>query len=318
MGYYKSLPGGYKIDMFEEIGRGAFGTVYKGCNRFGETVAIKMISKKNRSNASKESVIFRNLKTLSPHDHIIEVYDVKTYKESMCIMMDYCDLGDLRQVFKIRNAYCQQFAVKIQLMKEIIAGIAFLHSKKIVHRDIKPGNILLKSTTPCGQIIVKLGDFGLSKFLDPNSNTSAMSSDVGTFIFKAPEFFDFDESDKVRYHTNVDVYSAGLTFTAMLQARPNEKLVPKAEGSLSLNERNMVIGLAAHTRMVYHQPEFNVVENKPEDKEVPKMKVVKELIRGMTCAYPQRRLSSKIVEQKLNGIVEVSYMIILCGYNGSQ
>ena len=221
MGNFQSLPGGYKIDFADEIGRGAFGTVYRGCNRLGKTLAIKMISKRNKTNACREAVIFQNLKENSPHDNIIEVFDVKSYKDSMCIMMEYCDLGDLNQFFKYSGC-CQQLDVKFQLMKQIIAGIAFLHSKGIVYRDIKPGNILVKSTTSCGQIAVKLGDFGLSKFLAPNSQTSSMSSDVGTFIFKAPEFFDFDESDKVRYRRNVDVYSAGLTFTAMLQARPNE------------------------------------------------------------------------------------------------
>ena len=108
----------------------------------------------------------------------------------MCIIMEYCDLGDLNQFFKTYSEYCKQLPVKFQLMKQIITGIAFLHRSGVVHKDIKPGNILLKSTTPCGQITVKLGDFGLSKFLDPNSNRSSMSSDVGTFIFKAPEFFD--------------------------------------------------------------------------------------------------------------------------------
>ena len=265
-----------------------------------------MISKKNKTNTSKESVIFQSLRNISPHDHVIEIHDVKSYKDSMCIIMEYCDLGDLNQFFKTYSEYCKQLPVKFQLMKQIITGIAFLHSNGIVHRDIKPGNILLKSTTPCGQITVKLGDFGLSKFLDPNSNRSSMSSDVGTFIFKAPEFFDFNESDRVRYHRDVDVYSAGLTFTAMLQVGSNEKLVPKAEGSLSLHERNMVIGFAAYTRMAYNQPTFNVVENKPEDDKEPQMKAVKELVRGMTFPYPEGRLSSQTAEQEMNTIIGVS------------
>ena len=54
MGNFQSFPGGYKIDYSDEIGRGAFGTVYKGCNRLRQTVAIKMINKKNRTNTSSQ------------------------------------------------------------------------------------------------------------------------------------------------------------------------------------------------------------------------------------------------------------------------
>ena len=79
-------------------------------------------------------------------------------------------------------------------MTQIAGGVAFLHSKNIAHRDIKPGNILLKTEGGCA--VVKLGDFGLSKFLDPDGSTSAMSSDVGTLIFKAPEFWDKKQGNK--------------------------------------------------------------------------------------------------------------------------
>ena len=101
--------------------------------------------------------------------------------------MEFCDLGDLNQFFK---SYYSQLTIemKVKLMKQIMNGIAFLHDRNIVHRDIKPGNILLAST-PEHNVVVKLGDFGLSKILDPDSLTSAMSSNVGTLSFKAPEFW---------------------------------------------------------------------------------------------------------------------------------
>ena len=113
-------------------------------------------------------------------------------------MMEYCDLGDLDEFFENYSKILQGLDPKITLMKQIIQGIAFLHLKNIVHRDIKPGNILLKNED--GSAVVKLGDFGLSKILDPNSTTSSMSSDVGTVIFKAPEFFNQNPQGKIRNH----------------------------------------------------------------------------------------------------------------------
>ena len=142
------------------------------------------------------------------------------------------------------------------------------------------------------------------KLLDPDSLTSGMSSNVGTNLFKAPEFWNHKPGAAVKYHRNIDVYSAGLTFTAMLQAMPDNNLFPTAEGSLNDSETIMPIGFAANTRMAYHQPEFQVVENKPDDDETTKE--VKEIIRLMTCACSKKRLSSRMVKQRLDKIVQVS------------
>ena len=67
-------------------------------------------------------------------------------------------------------------------------------------------------------INIKLADFGLCRILTADEST--MSNNVGTLMFKAPEFWDPKSNDKVRYHRNIDVYAAGLTFAAMLQAVP--------------------------------------------------------------------------------------------------
>ena len=304
MSNFQSIKGGYRVNLSDEIGRGGFGTVYKGCNQLEETIAMKKISKRGRRKAIKESVLLQTLKGLPRHGNVTEVYDVKADKDSMWIMMEFCDLGDLNQFFTVHYTYCQHFTVKVRLMKQIIAGIAFLHSKNIVHRDIKPENILLKFT-PQGHEIIKIGDFGLSKILDPDSLTSAMSSNVGTLSFKAPEFWNYKSGQKVRYHRNVDVYSAGLTFIAMLQAQPDKDLVPKAEGSLTDSEANIPIGLAVNSRRASNQPEFNVVENKPGDDE--SIKEVKDVVRGMTCMRPKNRLSPSTVHTNLERILSVSF-----------
>ena len=93
-----------------------------------------------------------------------------------------------------------------------------------------------------------------------------MSSNVGTLSFKAPEFWNTqpDADGKVRYHRNVDVYAAGLTFAAMLQAKPGRSLTPKPEGSLQPSEALMPIGLAAHTRRVNRHPDIDVVKHRAD------------------------------------------------------
>ena len=181
-------------------------------------------------------------------------------------------------------------------MGQIAKGIAFLHHKNIVHRDVKPGNILLKSID--GYIYVKLGDFGLSRFLDPDDITSAMSSNVGTQWFNAPEFWDRQPGERVRYHRNVDVYAAGLTFAAMLQAKPGTSLVAKPEGSLQTFEKKMPIGFAAFTRCQSKHTEIQVVV--PDSEESPLLQNLKRIIEAMTCFSPEARIAAKEVKRRLD------------------
>ena len=290
---------GYTVDILQQLGHGGFGTVFKGYNEAKDVIAVKRVvignQSEDRKNAIAEAVKFHFLKDNVHNDHVIKVYDVKRWKDSMWIMMDFCDLGDLNKLF---TKYHQKIDtdVKLNIMGQIARGVTFLHKKNIVHRDIKPGNILLKSTN--GYAEVKLGDFGLSKILDPEDMTSAMSSNVGTLIFKAPEFWDRKPNDRLKYHRNVDVYAAGLTFVAMLQARPGSNLVPKAEGSLELFETKMAIGLAAFTRCQNKHSEIRVVV--PDSvNDTPLLMEIKSIVEAMTCRLPEARLSAEEVEEKI-------------------
>ena len=259
-------------------------------------------SEEDKRKASTEAYRFHYLKDeiLQQNAHIVKIHDVKYYERAVWILMEYCHLGDLNNFFKQQANLMRETDHKVEVMKQIIKRIAFLHSKNIVHRDVKPRNILVTSTWT-EYVVIKLGDFGLSKILDPDSLTSAMSSNVGTLTFKAPEFWDKKPGDRVRYHRNVDVYAAGLTFTAMLQT-PSGVLVPNVEGSLEHSETLMPIGLAAYSRMVNKHPDINIVETRKTDSEL--VVKIKQLIRGIVewrmCPqlndYRLPRLNSKLHE----------------------
>ena len=192
-------------------------------------------------------------------------------------------------------------------MTQVAIGINFLHSKDIVHRDIKPGNAVVKSM-PQGKALVKLGDFGLSKFLDQDASSSSLSSDVGTTVFKAPEFFNKDSNGRVSYHRGVDIYAAGVTFTAIMQAIPGFGLRPIVEGSVQPEERHLPIGQAAFERLKNNQPQFNVIEDKESDDVMTGE--AKELIRGLTHAHPSKRMSASEMMVSLQAISSVSVKTI--------
>ena len=68
------------------------------------------------------------------HQHVVNVHDVKRFRDALWIVMEYCDLGDLGMFFKHYNETVMETSVKVKLMKQIISGVAFLHSKDIVQR----------------------------------------------------------------------------------------------------------------------------------------------------------------------------------------
>ena len=218
----------YKIDFMHELGRGGFGTVYKGWDRNNCPVAVKKITRDARRGAYKEALSLQELKvTVAHHPNIISIYDIKYWNGAIWITMELCNEGDLENYFKNKFNDAEQISSKIKIKVEVMNGLEFLHDKQIIHRDIKPANILVMSTK--AGATAKIADFGLCKILEPDQST--MSSNVGTLVFKAPEFWDPKSDDRVRYNRSVDVYAAGLTFAAILQASKGRSLIPKVRYS---------------------------------------------------------------------------------------
>ena len=270
--------GGFRLNFMQELGRGGFGTVYKGYSQSGRVAAIKKVSKKDRRKAATEAVRFHYLKETIVHRNVVSVF-FKNYGQTLL----------------------QSIEDKVVLMKQIANGVAFLHSKDIVHRDIKPGNALLK-LSPDIHAIVKLGDFGLSKILDPEALTSTMSSNVGTLHFQAPEFWDKQPpNNRIRYHRNIDVYSMGLTFAAMLQAEPGRKLAPREDCSMDTAHMRTPIGMLAYTRMKNGFPAVNVVEDKANDNDITKH--TKHVVRQMTQPEADNRPTVDSVCSALTDLV---------------
>ena len=140
-----------------------------------------------------------------------------------------------------------------------------------------------------------MADFDVSKCLDPEVETSLMTSNVGTLAFKAPEFFQRTSPGKIEYYRNVDIYAAGLTFLAILQAEKGQRLVPHIETPMNDSELLVPsIGQLIAERIKYNVPILSIVKIKGITKNL------KQLISQMTCVDPRNRLSAANLFDVLN------------------
>ena len=275
----------YSIDQAQVLGTGAFGVVFKGSDVNKNTIAAKRID----GNVHPR-ILTQDLDRFLQLDHlnVLKILDVEKDGNIVWMMMQFCKF-DLNQFYKTGRVPLE---TNIEIMKQIVAGIKYLHSQYIVHRDIKPGNILVAFNNP---LRILLADFDVSKCLDPEVETSLMTSNVGTLAFRAPEFFQRTSPGKIEYHRNVDIYAAGFTFLAILQAEKGKKmLIPQIETPMEDSEFHVPsIGLLISERIKYKVVGLNIV--KPEGEQ----RRLKWLISYMTCVNPEKRWSADKVLDKL-------------------
>ena len=187
------------------IGRGAFGKVNIGLNILtGRIVAIKSFNKKNIINeSSKKKILYEtNLMRGLFHPSVTKILETFESEKYMLIIMEYISGGNLQNFVKKRRKLSEKMA-KI-LFRQIIQGIKYIHSRGIVHRDIKLENILLDLNN-----IIKICDFGVGKLVKPNT---ILKGQCGTPVYMAPEIIKGEG-----YHGfPVDIWSAGVALYIML------------------------------------------------------------------------------------------------------
>ena len=210
--------GNMQLRIQERLGSGAFGVVYKAQDQATSNFyALKSILCLNASalqNVVREAVMLKQIS----HPNIIAILgtgqvNVSKFDLHMLLLTEYCPGGNFNQ--RLPSPSTNQMNLK--WMKQMAHAIAYLHSRNVVHRDLKPDNVLLTATED-----VKLGDFGLAReyialtqIQGYAQNTFApyyMQSEVGTKYYMAPEVF------SVRgYSAKADVFGLGVLLYAILE-----------------------------------------------------------------------------------------------------
>lgn len=187
---------GYTIQR--AVGRGGFGEVYYALSDGGREVALKYL-RDNPETELRGVATCINLK--SPH--LVSIFDVKQCDDgNYVIIMEYCSGPSLRDLLIAEpNGFPPEKAAFFA--KELAKGLSYLHERGIVHRDLKPGNVFYDDG------YVKIGDYGLSKFISV-SRHSAQTASVGTVHYMAPEI------GSGNYSRGVDIYALGVMLYEML------------------------------------------------------------------------------------------------------
>jgi serine/threonine protein kinase len=192
-----------KYDLLEKIADGGMGTVYKGCDRTtGQIVAIKLVTQEVANNPVLVERFKQEYRTASGliHPNIVRGLDFGFEGSNLYMVMEYVDGPSLGQRIDREKRLPEAEAVRI--IVEVAEALELAHRHKIIHRDVKPDNILLAST---GQ--AKLTDLGLAKNRQVDLDLTRPLTGLGTPYFMAPEQFGDAKHADIRY----DVYSLGAT-----------------------------------------------------------------------------------------------------------
>lgn len=190
---------------FRKVGQGASGGVYTAIDRQSLPVAIKQM---NLEKQPKQDLIINEILVMreSVHPNIVNFKDSYLWQGDLWVVMEYMEGGSLTDVV---TAHCMSEAQIASVSREVCEGLRHLHSKGVIHRDIKSDNILLSLNGD-----VKLTDFGFcARIADPA--TTKRTTMVGTPYWMAPEVVLRKE-----YGANVDIWSLGILAIEMLEGEP--------------------------------------------------------------------------------------------------
>ena len=200
---YPDIPG-YKI--LSELGRGGIATVYLAMQEsLDRQVALKVMSPMLAMEPDYAERFITEGRTVAQlnHPNIITVYDIGLQKHQLFIAMEYISGGNMRTVMQEHN-HDPEWALSIA--GQIALALGYAHKVGIVHRDVKPENILFREN---GAAV--LTDFGIAKAITSSTNLTRAGTIIGTPKYMSPE-----QTDGMGNDPRTDIYSLGIILYEML------------------------------------------------------------------------------------------------------
>lgn len=206
---------GYQIER--QIGRGGMAVVYRAFDpRLGRSVALKILAPELASDAAFRERFNREMRAAAAvdHPHIVPVYDAGEANGSLFIAMRYVAGQDLRTLLDRERTLSPWRVTRI--VSQVASALDEAHSRGMVHRDVKPGNMLIGTVAGSGQPDhVYLSDFGLSKQSVSSNSLTATGEFLGTLDYMAPEQVEGRPIDG-----RADLYALACSAFEMLAGQP--------------------------------------------------------------------------------------------------
>uniref|UniRef100_A0A8C2KKL3 non-specific serine/threonine protein kinase n=1 Tax=Cyprinus carpio TaxID=7962 RepID=A0A8C2KKL3_CYPCA len=206
-------------EIVGELGDGAFGKVYKAQNKqTGILAAAKVIDTKTEEEL-EDYMVEIDILASCDHQYIVKLLDAFYYESKLWILIEFCAGGAVDAVMLELERPLTEPQIRV-VCKHTLEALAYLHENKIIHRDLKAGNILFTSDGD-----VKLADFGVSA-----KNTKTLQrrdSFIGTPYWMAPEVVMCETSKDRPYDYKADIWSLGVTLIELAQIEPpNHEMNP--------------------------------------------------------------------------------------------
>lgn len=207
--------------LVEKLGAGGMGEIYKAEDtRLQRMVAVKALSPRLAADQERRKRFFQEARAASAlnHPNIITLYDIVSEDDVQCIIMEYVSGKTLREVIPPEGL---EISEALQYAIQMASALSAAHGEGIIHRDLKPSNVMITSSG-----LVKILDFGLAKWIDPNlsgASESAATADqsltvegsiIGTVSYMSPE-----QALGKRVDTRSDIFSFGCVLYEMVTGR---------------------------------------------------------------------------------------------------
>ncbi|HKE20142.1 MAG TPA: serine/threonine-protein kinase [Kofleriaceae bacterium] len=218
--------------LVERLAAGGMGVVYRA-ERIGlaRQVAVKFLHRSSAHVPGHRARFEREAAAMSrvTHPNLVSIIDFGSTDGVPYLVMDYHPGMSLRQALKQGSMEGRR---AVFVARQILAGIGSAHASGVVHRDLKPGNVLLVGSP--GEDLVKILDFGVAKLLEGDGGPSDLSAVAG-YVLGTPEYMSPEQARCERIDQRTDIYAVGVLLYEMLTGR----LPFQAEGDLAILHKHI-------------------------------------------------------------------------------